>query len=592
MAGRIPKQFIDELISRADIVDLIGTRIQLKKAGREYKACCPFHDEKTPSFTVSQSKQFYHCFGCNAHGTALGFIMEYDRLDFVEAVETLAASMNMEVPRETGPAAPRKDESLYPLLAAAENFFRERLKEDKRAIVYLKERGLSGETAARFGIGYAADAWDELLIELGADTQARKRMILAGLVIEKDKSKVYDRFRDRIMFPIRDSRGRCIGFGGRVLDQGEPKYLNSPETPLFHKGSELYGLYEARQLNRELTRLIVVEGYMDVVGLAQHGITNAVATLGTATTAAHLRRLFQATHQVVFCFDGDKAGRAAAWRALENALPQTGGGHQLRFLFLAEGQDPDSMVREKGADAFEAALARAETLSEYLIRHLSEQVDMNELEGKARFAELARPLVRQVPSGAFRELLAREIAELAGAGSRMARQLAEDESRPKRTPQRRRSSGRGDLVRQAVATLLRYPAVAAHAGDTAWLMEMDGEGCRILALLLEDAVKSPNITTAMLLERHRDDEQHAALMKLAASESLVDEEEAIAEFQDALSILSRQSASTRLDTLLDNARRSELSADEKTELKELLARRQATDAASGHGKQRPGGQET
>jgi DNA primase len=331
---------------------------------------------------------------------------------------------------------------------------------------------------------------------------------------------------------------------------------------------------------------------MDVVGLAQHGITNAVATLGTATTAAHLRRLFQATHQVVFCFDGDKAGRAAAWRALENSLPQTGGGHQLRFLFLPEGQDPDSMVRERGADAFEAALARAETLSEYLIRHLSEQVDMSELEGKARFAELARPLVRQVPSGAFRELLAREIAELAGAGSRMARQLAEDESRPKRAPQRRRSSGRGDLVRQAVATLLRYPAVAAHAGDTTWLMEMDGEGCRILALLLEDAVNSPNITTAMLLERHRDDEQHAALMKLAASESLVGEEEAIAEFQDTLSILSRQSASMRLEKLLDNARRSELSADEKAELKDLLAGRQAADAASGLGQQRTGDLDT
>ena len=404
-------------------------------------------------------------------------------------------------------------------------------------------------------------------------------MVLAGLVIEKDHNKIYDRFRDRIMFPIRDSRGRCIGFGGRVLGEGEPKYLNSPETSLFHKGSELYGLYEARQQNRELERLIVVEGYMDVVGLAQHGITNAVATLGTATTAAHLRRLFQASEEVVFCFDGDRAGRAAAWRALENALPQTGGGHQIRFLFLPDGQDPDSLVRESGAESFASYMAQSETLSEYLIRHLGEQVDMSKLDGKARFAELARPLLRQIPPGAFRELLAREIAELSGAGSRLAKQLAEDGRRPKRAPRRLRSSGRGDLVRQAVTTLLRYPAVAAHAGDTGWLLEMEGEGCRILHLLLEDVLESPNITTAMLLERHRDDDQSAALMKLAASESLVDEEEAIAEFRDTLSILSRQSAATRLDMLLDNARQNELSADEKAELKDLLATRQSGDAA-------------
>ncbi|MCH8930362.1 MAG: DNA primase [Proteobacteria bacterium] len=579
MAGRIPKQFIDELIGRTDIVDLIGTRIQLKKAGREYKACCPFHDEKTPSFTVSQAKQFYHCFGCNAHGTALGFIMEYDRLEFVEAVETLAASMGMEVPHESGPSAPRRDPDLYPLLADAENFFRQQLKKNDRAVAYLKKRGLSGETAARFGIGYAADSWDELLKELGTDGKARERLVLAGLVIEKEQNKVYDRFRDRIMFPIRDSRGRCIGFGGRVLDKGEPKYLNSPETSLFHKGSELYGLYEARQENRELARLIVVEGYMDVVGLAQHGIGNAVATLGTATTNAHLRRLFQASEEVVFCFDGDRAGRAAAWRALENALPQTGGGHQLRFLFLPDGQDPDSLVRESGAETFASYMAQAETLSEYLIRHLGEQVDMSKLDGKARFAELARPLLRQIPAGAFRELLANEIAELAGAGDRLARQLAEDGDRPKRVPQRSRSSGRGDLVRQAVTTLLRYPAVAAHAGDTGWLLEMDGEGCRILRMLLEDALQNPDITTAMLLERHRDDDQSAALMKLAAAESLVDEEEAIAEFRDTLSILSRQSAANRLDTLLDNARENELSADEKAELKDLLASRQSAGVA-------------
>jgi DNA primase len=575
MAGRIPKHFIDELIGRADIVDLIGSRVQLKKAGRDYKACCPFHDEKTPSFTVSQGKQFYHCFGCGAHGTVLSFIMEYDRLDFVAAVETLAASMGLEVPREEGRDGPRREEGLHDLMADAEGFYRERLKEDKRAIEYLKNRGLSGDTAARFGLGFAPDAWDQLVKRLAKDRPARAKMAAAGLIVEKDENRAYDRFRNRIMFPIRDSRGRCIGFGGRVLDDSEPKYLNSPETPLFHKGSELYGLYEARQANRELSRLIVVEGYMDVVALAQCGISNAVATLGTATTPEHLRRLFQVTQEVVFCFDGDRAGRDAAWRALENALPHSGGGHQMKFLFLPDDQDPDSLVQQNGPQAFEKLLSDPESLSEFLIRHLSEQVDMAKLDGRARFAELARPLVRQIPAGAFRELIAQQIADLAGAGDRMARMLAGTGQGPRRKTRRFVSSGRGDLVRQAVATLLRYPGVATVAGDTSWLDSMDGEGFRVLRLLLEESRDRPNITTAMLLERHRDEKTSAALMKLAASESLVDENEAAAEFQDALNRLRREASAPRLETLLDSARAGTLDKHGKTELKELLASRRA-----------------
>src|SRR5258706_14194950 len=343
MAGRIPQSFVDELISRADIVELINTRVPLKKAGREYRACCPFHDEKTPSFWVSPDKQFFHCFGCGAHGTALGFLMQYDQLPFPEAVEELAGRMGLEVPREGG-AAPKntQSEELVELLGRVAGYYEESLAGNERARNYARGRGLDSETAARFRIGYAPDAWNEVLRRFGATPESRERLLQTGLIIARDTPRAgsepwYDRFRDRLMFPIRDQRGRVIGFGGRVLDQGEPKYLNSPETPLFHKGRELYGLYEARQQLRNIERLLVVEGYMDVVRLAQAGIHYAVATLGTATTPEHLNRMLRVTSSVVFCFDGDRAGRQAAWRALEMCLPEAKQGRQLKFLFLPDG---------------------------------------------------------------------------------------------------------------------------------------------------------------------------------------------------------------------------------------------------------------
>ena len=317
MAGLIPQDFIDDLIARADIAEVIGRRIQLKKAGREFKACCPFHDEKTPSFTVSPAKGFYHCFGCGAHGTAIGFLMEYDHMSFVEAVESLANMMGVDVPRNDGDKPARRYDELLSLLADVERHYQGCLRNSPAAVDYLKRRGIDGATAARFGIGYAPDAWSEVLDAFGKSTGAIERLLAAGLVIRKDSGSHYDRFRNRIMFPIRDGRGRSIGFGGRVLGDGEPKYLNSPETVLFHKGRELYGLFEARQALRQIDRLVVVEGYMDVVALARHGIEFAVATLGTATTEEHLNRLFRMTDDVVFCFDADRAGRAAAWRALE-----------------------------------------------------------------------------------------------------------------------------------------------------------------------------------------------------------------------------------------------------------------------------------
>ena len=374
MAGLIPQDFIDDLVARADIVEVVGRRVPLKKAGREFKACCPFHDEKTPSFTVSPSKGFYHCFGCGAHGTAIGFLMEFDHMDFVDAIESLAQSMGVDVPRSESDKPAQRYDELFALTSKVEKHWQRALKDHQPAVDYLKTRGIDGATAQRFGIGYAPDGWSNILDKYGKNNDAIDRLLATGLVIRKDNGRHYDRFRDRLMFPIRDARGRAIGFGGRILGDGEPKYLNSPETVLFHKGRELYGLWEARQALRNIEQLVVVEGYMDVVALAKHGIDFAVATLGTATTAEHLNRLFRLTENVAFCFDGDRAGREAAWRALETALPHVREGRQIRFVFLPDGHDPDTYVNEHGADGFLDALANGLLLSDFLIDELASKV--------------------------------------------------------------------------------------------------------------------------------------------------------------------------------------------------------------------------
>src|SRR5215469_11150203 len=468
--GRIPQHFIDELIGRTDIVELIGARVQLKKSGREYKACCPFHNEKTPSFWVSPDKQFYHCFGCGKHGTALGFLMDHDHMAFPEAVEELATRLGLEVPHEGGgePSARRAEEPLYELMARVARFYAECLAREPRAREYLAARGLTPETLERFAIGYAPNSWNELLRRFGGSDAERRRLADAGLIIERERlaaqaaERYYDRFRDRVMFPIRDARGRVIAFGGRVIDAGEPKYLNSPETVLFHKGRELYGLYETRRARPNLARLIVVEGYMDTVQLHQSGIDYAVAALGTATTAEHFRRIFRLVPAVVFAFDGDRAGRAAAWRALQQALPEAREGREIRFLFLPQGHDPDTLVLAEGGAGFERRLQDAVPLSEYLVQELSQQSDLTSADGRARFAESARPLFVKVPDGVYRELLLERLAQVVGlsaqrlqelwsgvrAGAAAAAATAAPVTRAAR-PQAR-SGGRGTLVRQAI----------------------------------------------------------------------------------------------------------------------------------------------
>lgn len=582
MSGLIPQHFIDDLIARADIIEVLGKRIQLKKAGREFKANCPFHDEKTPSFTVSPAKGFYHCFGCGAHGTALGFLMEYDHMSFVEAVESLAGSMGIEVPRDESQRPAHRYDELFELLTKVERYYQANLRNNDAAKAYLKDRGIDGATAKRFGIGYAAAGWSTVLDKFGKSNEMIERLLAVGLVIRKDNASHYDRFRDRIMFPIRDSRGRCIGFGGRVIGDQEPKYLNSPETVLFHKGRELYGLYEARQAIRNIEMLVVVEGYMDVVGLARHGIEFAVATLGTATSDDHLTRLFRLTEEVIFCFDGDSAGRAAAWRALETTLPQIREGRQIRFVFLPENQDPDSFVRDNGAKAFEGALAEGVPLSDFLIQELALKVDMDSVDGRARLAELAKPLVQRIPQGVYRELLTERLADAVGLSAAKLDALFSKDQETGRGQRSARGiagirnarsalqpgAGKPSVIRRAITLLLNNPQ-AGRDLNVEKLAGVTKPGTDLLRELIETVQAEPNITTAGILERWRNREEGRHLGKLAAVEVPDDEDfDASAELEESLDQLAAYRQRERMDNLVKKEGLSSLSDAERAELRE------------------------
>ena len=589
MSGRIPQDFIDDLVQRADIVEVIGSRVPLTKAGREYKARCPFHSEKTPSFWVSPQKGFYHCFGCGAHGTALGFLMEFERLDFPVAVEELARNVGVEVPR-TDSDRP-STEPLFAILEKAAHIFRQALREHPVAVDYLKARGLDGDTAREFGIGYAPAGWDTLLANLGASETDRQHLLAAGLVIARDTGGFYDRFRERIMFPIRDARGRVIAFGGRIIGSGEPKYLNSPETALFHKGRELYGLYEARRAERSPERMLVVEGYMDVVMLAAHGIHNAVATLGTATTGEHLRRLYGVVGEIVFCFDGDRAGRDAAWRALQTSLPLLQDGRQIRFLLLPDNEDPDSLVRREGAKAFAARIGSSTPLSQFMLDSLSRDLDLDNLADKARLAALAKPLLVQLPDGVYRELLTEELAgrvglprnrleELMAGGSA---QTAASEQKPvRRSARPGRPSGaaaqRGSLTRQAISLLLHYPDVAGQIPLPDSLMSAGLRGVGLLRELHGLASSRPGVGTAALMERFRERSELPHLAQLLTEEQLIGPEEAGTEFTHCLERLVSAAMHQEMVALLQEAGQRALSAEELRRLGDL----QRTVAA-GHG---------
>ncbi|MEM1175661.1 MAG: DNA primase [Pseudomonadota bacterium] len=575
MPGRIPQDFIDDLVARADIVEVVGRRIELKKAGREYKACCPFHDEKTPSFTVSPNKGFYHCFGCGAHGTAIGFLMEYDHLDFPDAIEALASSMGVEVPRDESDRPARRYDELFELMSAVAKHWQATLPGHPAAVDYLKGRDVDGATAKRYGVGYAPDGWSGVIDQFGQSPEKLERLLAAGLVIQNDKGRQYDRFRDRIMFPIRDSRGRTIAFGGRAMGDGEPKYLNSPETVLFHKGRELYGLFEARQALRHIERLVVVEGYMDVVALARNGIQFAVATLGTATTADHLNLLFRLTDKVDFCFDGDRAGRKAAWRAMETALPLIRDGRQVHFVFLAEGHDPDTYVNEHGTQAFIELLDGGMAMSNYLIEELASQVELDTVDGRARLAELAKPLLGRVTTGVYRELLLQSLGDKVGLSSSKLDAMIAPSTQAQRTGsasvRRQTPSGQGpSVVRRAITLLLNHPQTGRTL-DASRLSGVERPGVDLLTKLIETTQSEPTISTAGLLERWRHDEQGRHLGKLAATELPDDLDfDPEAELVDCISQLETAGRKDRVDLLIKKQRVGPLTDAEKAELKGLI----------------------
>ena len=570
MAGRIPRSFIDDLLARVDIVDVIASYVSLRKAGRNHQALCPFHDEKTPSFTVSQEKQFYHCFGCGANGTVISFVMEYNGLGFPEAVEDLAARYNLEVPREAGrqPDSGRNNE-LYELLGQAAQFYQGHLQGSAgRATAYLKKRGISGAVIKDYEIGYAPQGWKNLINSLGKSAAVKARLEDAGLIRPGSTEGHYDFFRDRIMFPIRDQRGRIIGFGGRVLGDDTPKYLNSPDSPLFHKGRELYGLYQVLQKKKKPERLYIVEGYMDVVALAQFGIDNAVATLGTAATEYHLEKLFRVTSQIVFCFDGDEAGNKAAWRALEITVPQLREGRQALFSFMPEGDDPDSFVRRHGAERF---LSDENTvpLSDFLLDHIKSGTGTTTRENRAMFLDRIRPHLAKMPGSGLRQLLLEEVAEIAQLDTDSVLKLLQD-SRPDtarrlsmtRPRQQREKTGDISVI---IAYILNKPELAMLVEEPGELTGLSVPGIEFLTQLVTLVHTNPEITCAGILEHWRDSRYEQRLNELASTPVVPEEEtfdvehEFIARIEKLKAARARQS----VDRMIRSKKPSELTEEEK-----------------------------
>ncbi len=567
MAERIPREFIHQLLNRIEIIDLIDSRVPLKKkSGNNYFACCPFHTEKSASFSVSQSKQFYHCFGCGAHGNAIDFLMQFDHMEFRDAIETLAKQIGMEIPHESRALEkPAASPSLYDLLEKISKFYQVQLRETSRAIEYLKNRGLSGQIAKDFSLGFAPPGWDHVLQQFGKNSLLKQQLLEAGMLIKKEDGGHYDRFRDRIMFPIQDRRGRIIGFGGRILDKGEPKYLNSPETPLFQKGHELYGLYQALKANRQLKQVLIVEGYMDVIALFQNDITYAVATLGTATTAFHLQRLFRYTSEIIFCFDGDQAGRTAAWRALLVTLPVMTDGVQIRFMFLPDGEDPDTLVRKIGKDAFEKQLANALTIADFFFHNLATQTDLQSTDGRARYVKLATEHLNQLPDGIFKKMMFEELAKKTRMKVEQLNAPKPSPSQPQRTMRTTRSPS---ALRLATSLLVQQPELAQFLTEP--LPKIDIKGFDFLLQLLTVIQQNPGMTTASLKEFWRDQPEEQLIVKLAQIEHMIPEKGIKNEFLGAIQRLKKIANEQVIERLLNQAAQQGLSQEEKLQLNELI----------------------
>lgn len=576
MAGRIPKNFIDDLIARTDIVDVIDSRVKLRKKGKDYRACCPFHNgSNNSSFSVSSDKQFYHCFNCGVSGNVVSFLMDYDGIEFVDAVEVLAEQLSIEIPREesgqqqsTSSYIDRKD--LYQLMADITRFYQQQLRTHKnsdKVINYLKGRGLSGETTKHFQIGYAPDGWDEVRKKFALNKQTEQQLIEAGMLIGKDSGGSYDRFRDRLMFPILDRRGRVIGFGGRVFDDTTPKYLNSPETPIFHKGKELYGLYQVKQFEKDIQRILVVEGYMDVVALGQFDINYAVASLGTATTPDHIQLLFRQTSEVICCFDGDNAGRTAAWRALENALPSIQDGRTLRFMFLPDGEDPDSLVQKEGKVFFEKLVDKAMPLSDFLFQQLLSQVDMRSADSKSKLAQLAIPLLTKLPDSVFRQMMESRLITLLGIEKEGLKKLLPSS----KTVEKKSTSQKVTPMRLAISLLLQQPKMAYQLPKIPEFQEMDMPGLTLLNTLLEMCRETPHINTGALLEHWRGYPEEKQLIALATWENQTKEDKYEQVFFDILDNFLSQHFTQRIEFLKQKNRRGEvLTIEETAQLAQLL----------------------
>ncbi|AFU20250.1 DNA primase [Actinobacillus suis] len=579
MKGTIPRSFIDDLVARTDIVELINSRVKLKKAGRDYQACCPFHHEKSPSFTVSQSKQFYHCFGCGAHGNAISFLMDYDKLEFPEAIEELAAMQGLEVPRENVIARDGKPQAsyktkrnLYELLEAISQFYQQNLTQDIPSQSYLQSRGLSPEIIARFEIGFAHNSMDSVLRKFGTNRDEVQKLFDTGMITQNDSGRIYDKFRNRVMFPIRDKRGRVIAFGGRVMGDERPKYLNSPESATYHKGNELYGLFQALQQNENPTSLVVVEGYMDVVALAQFGVDNVVASLGTATTGEQIQQMFRVTEQVICCYDGDRAGREAAWRAFENALPYLHDGRQLKFIFLPDGEDPDSFVRVHGKQGFEAYLQNAMSLSDFLFDSLIAQVDLSSKEGKSKLAALAVPLINRIPGEMLRVYLRNLLGQKLGildpaqleamlpSKAQVVQKPATQTLQIKRTP-----------MRLLVALLLQNPELVKFVPDISALKTLDEPGFELLLELVDVCQQKVGVSMGALLEHWRDKPNYRTLELLANWDHLVTPENIESTFIETLDFLYAKLVEKRIEVLIAKDRTVGLNAEEKQELVMLIA---------------------
>lgn len=565
MSDHIPREFIQQLLSRIEIVDLIDNRIPLrKKSGNNFFACCPFHTEKSASFSVSQNKQFYHCFGCGAHGNAIDFVMNYDHLSFPEAIETLARQAGLEIPRTSRPTEKVASHApLYELLNEVAAFYQKALREEPQAIDYLKNRGLSGTIAKDFGIGFCPAGWDHVLRQFGKTPAIKQQLFETGMLIKKDDGGLYDRFRERIMFPIHDRRGRIVGFGGRILDKGEPKYLNSPETPIFQKGHELYGLHQALTMNRQLTRALIVEGYMDVIALFQNNITYAVATLGTATTSHHLQRLFRHTSEIIFCFDGDNAGRTAASRALQVTLPLMTDGLQVRFLFLPDGEDPDSLVRKEGKEAFELRIANALTISNFFFQTIAALADLSSLDGRARFVKLATEQLEPLHDSVFKKMILEELSKRARisvetTASKNPHQPSIKTTRPT------------SPLKLALMLLVQNPELAKSLNEP--IPTLDLQGVELFNELLQLAQQEAH-TTGSLLEHWRDRPEATLVAKLAQLEHMIPEKGIQNEFIGAVARLNKLSKEQVINRLLAKANQGGLSQEEKLNLQSLIEKK-------------------